>query len=95
MAGHAGDGVVQDNDGGVGLVVFLLYFAPQFSVYTKFGIDPNFDFARLVLLIRLDFTFGKGLISNMFACTKQKYIFSIDCTTAFLSAIALMPVALL
>ncbi len=53
------------------------------------------DFARLVLLIRLDFTFGKGLISNMFTCTKQKYIFSIDCTTAFLSAIALMPVALL
>lgn len=24
------------------LKIFLLYFAPQFSVYTKFGIDPAF-----------------------------------------------------
>ena len=24
------------------LKIFLLYFAPQFSVYTKFGIDPSF-----------------------------------------------------
>ena len=23
------------------LKIFLLYFAPQFSVYTKFGIDPE------------------------------------------------------
>ena len=23
------------------LKIFLLYFAPQFSVYTKFGIDPK------------------------------------------------------
>ena len=23
------------------LKIFLLYFAPQFSVYTKFGIDPQ------------------------------------------------------
>ena len=33
-----------DQSGGVCAVrlkIFLLYFAPQFSVYTKFGIDPK------------------------------------------------------
>ena len=25
------------------LKIFLLYFAPQFSVYTKFGIDPLYQ----------------------------------------------------
>lgn len=27
------------------LKIFLLYFAPQFSVYTKFGIDPELRYS--------------------------------------------------
>ena len=34
------------------LKIFLLYFAPQFSVYTKFGIDPTkAPFAFFVMVI--------------------------------------------
>ena len=29
------------------LKIFLLYFAPQFSVYTKFGIDPDQGYAEI------------------------------------------------
>lgn len=32
------------------LKIFLLYFAPQFSVYTKFGIDPYGDSILNILL---------------------------------------------
>ena len=31
------------------LKTFLLYFAPQFSVYTKFGIDPQTTGVRAVM----------------------------------------------
>ena len=30
------------------LKIFLLYFAPQFSVYTKFGIDPSYKMLTLL-----------------------------------------------
>ena len=34
------------------LKTFLLYFAPQFSVYTKFGIDPKLRKNAPLLLVR-------------------------------------------
>ena len=44
------------------LKIFLLYFAPQFSVYTKFGIDPMII---LVLpLLYLSVIYGKFLINR-------------------------------
>ena len=35
------------------LKIFLLYFAPQFSVYTKFGIDPPFVCQQIAFHFRL------------------------------------------
>ena len=31
------------------LKIFSLYFAPQFSVYTKFGIDPKYEMGKPVV----------------------------------------------
>ena len=33
------------------LKIFLLYFAPQFSVYTKFGIDPVFQRVQIMIVL--------------------------------------------
>ena len=47
------------------LKIFLLYFAPQFSVYTKFGIDPSFSV----------FTPATGALwSKKYACDRISFL---------------------
>ena len=51
------------------LKIFLLYFAPQFSVYTKFGIDPKIIYTTNII---------EGLNRQFRQITKNKPSFTND-----------------